>query len=532
MFSIFLVDDDDIERRGIKMLPLFQRLGLEIIGEAWNGALALEKIRQLKPDIVLFDVRMPVMDGLTMAKVMMQEMPEIKAVMMSGYEDFETVREAIQLGVSSFLTKPLNIEELGTTLSRIADELESEQRQIEHQQNVDRYMDKMMPVLREHLLHDRMLGIRLSDDQDFQNDILETEVFQYVKRFCVLEIRIDNWQSDRLGPYNAFEVLQELENSVGIIPVTIHGGVYALVLVLSADLDDEAIFNQQQKCAAAVMEKLNAHQYASTIGISEDAYSLSDLAKLYRQANLALLNQEIYGSGRVYWYDSQELGEEVQRPDITETVCHLHQALAQSNPIALDRIIDAFSDRLQAAVTNISEINSLILELLVRMIISIREDGKDFLEVFDVRAVPVFLGDGAAIDQSVREYLKELFAKTLSQLYVKPISESERLVKQVQKIIEERYAENISAETISRELFIGPSHLRRLFKNLTGQTIQDSILVVRMKRAQELLMDPSIKVYKIAEAVGFESQSYFGIVFKKYFGMTTSEYRNAVIQEI
>lgn len=529
MFSVFLVDDDDIERRGIQMLPLFQRLGLEIIGEAWNGALALEKIRQLKPDIVLFDVRMPVMDGLAMAEVMLREMPEIKAVMMSGYEDFETARAAIQLGVSSFLTKPLNIEELGATLSRVVDELVSERKQIEHQQSVDRYMDKMVPVLREHLLHDRMLDVRLSGDQDFQNDILETEVFQYVERFCVLEIRIDNWQSARLGPYSAFQVLQEMENSLEIIPVTIHGGVYALVLVLSADLDDEAVFNQQQKCANAVMEKLKAHQYAATIGISEDAHSPAALAKLYHQANLALLKQAIYGSGRVYWYDSQEPEGEIQRPNLSETAYLLRQALVQSKPLSLDCAIDAFLDRLQATVTDMSEMYSMILELLVRMIIMIREDGKDFLEVFDARAVPVFLSDGGTNPQNIREYLKELFAKTLSQLYVRPISESERLVKQAQKIIEERYAENISAETISRELFVGPSHLRRVFKNLTGQTIQDSILVVRMKRAQELLMDPSIKVYKIAEAVGFESQSYFGIVFKKYFGMTTSEYRNAVI---
>ena len=68
-----------------------------------------------------------------------------------------------------------------------------------------------------------------------------------------------------------------------------------------------------------------------------------------------------------------------------------------------------------------------------------------------------------------------------------------------------------------------------MFKNLTGQTIQDSILAVRMKRARELLLNPGMKVYEIAQAVGFESQSYFGIVFKKYYGVTTGEYRNALL---
>ena len=219
MYRIYIVDDDEIERRGMSALPLFGQLEVEIVGQAWNGEMALEDIGRLRPDIVISDVRMPVMDGLILAERLNREFPEILLILMSGYEDFQAVRQAIRWDAEAFLTKPLNIEELKAALIGAMDRLDAERRRVKHRERVSRQIDQLLPVLRERVIRDLILGVPLLNDDAMQMEIAETGLFREADRFCVFDVQIENWDVVRECSGDIFSALQEMEGEHDILPV-------------------------------------------------------------------------------------------------------------------------------------------------------------------------------------------------------------------------------------------------------------------------------------------------------------------------
>ena len=153
-----LVDDEEEVRKSIIRKIDWSAAGFEVIGDAENGKEALEKIDQIEPDVVLTDIRMPYMDGLSMAEAIRQRHPSIKIVIFSGFDEFEYAKKAIKLNVIEYILKPVNVEELTAILKRIKNNLDEE---IEQKRNVSLLREsyvKNLPIIREHFLNDLIHG--------------------------------------------------------------------------------------------------------------------------------------------------------------------------------------------------------------------------------------------------------------------------------------------------------------------------------------------------------------------------------------
>lgn len=135
LYRIILVDDEEEVRKSIIRKIDWEAVGFSVVGDAENGEDALEKIEALEPDVVLTDIRMPYMDGLTLAERIRQKYPSMKIVIFSGFDDFEYAKKAIKLNVTEYILKPVNVEELTAILKRIRGNLDEE---IELKRNVDR----------------------------------------------------------------------------------------------------------------------------------------------------------------------------------------------------------------------------------------------------------------------------------------------------------------------------------------------------------------------------------------------------------
>ena len=123
-YRILLVDDEEEVRKGILRKMDWEKLGFQVAGDAENGEEALEKIEQLKPDVVMTDIRMPYMDGLTLTSRIRQKYPSMKVLIFSGYDDFEYAQQAIKLNVTEYILKPVNVEELTEILNRVRENLD------------------------------------------------------------------------------------------------------------------------------------------------------------------------------------------------------------------------------------------------------------------------------------------------------------------------------------------------------------------------------------------------------------------------
>ena len=159
LYRIILVDDEEEVRKGIIRKIDWEALGFQVVGDAENGQDALEKIEQLEPDVVMTDIRMPYMDGLTLTSWIRQKYPSVKVLIFSGFDDFEYAQKAIKLNVTEYILKQVNVEELTRILNRVRENLDQE---IEQRRDVDRLRESYLsslPILREDVYKRQVLPL-------------------------------------------------------------------------------------------------------------------------------------------------------------------------------------------------------------------------------------------------------------------------------------------------------------------------------------------------------------------------------------
>ena len=129
MYKVFLVEDEIVVRDGLKTIVPWQQYGFVLVGDAPDGEAALPQIRQTQPDILITDIRMPFLDGLSLARIVRAEMPNLRIIIVSGYDDFEYARKAIEVGVEQYLLKPITKAALIKVLSELREKMDAEQEQ-------------------------------------------------------------------------------------------------------------------------------------------------------------------------------------------------------------------------------------------------------------------------------------------------------------------------------------------------------------------------------------------------------------------
>ena len=163
-YRVLLADDEEEIRAGISRKIDWASLGFELVGEAENGEVALELAEQLHPDVVLTDIKMPFMDGLELCRRLRQSLPAAKLVVFSGFDDFEYARQAVSMGVSEYILKPINAPELTAVLEKLRDQLDQQRMERRDMETLRRRYDESLPTLRE-LFYTRLLDGSLPADQ-------------------------------------------------------------------------------------------------------------------------------------------------------------------------------------------------------------------------------------------------------------------------------------------------------------------------------------------------------------------------------
>lgn len=531
MYRVLVVDDDEIERTGLSALDIFPIMNMQIIGSAWNGQQALELCAKEQPDIVISDIRMPVMDGLSFARVLKQMQPDTKIILISGFEDFAAAQQAIYIGADAYLVKPLNIDDLTNTLKQITSVMDGERAIAAENERLQARFVALLPVLQERILRDLLLGVCSMNDVQTRDEAQNLRLIEHTGKLALMIIQLDAFGKDVQLRQRQYMYTNELLVALSkpftdAMPIAVYFDQYALIINLPNMMDDETAFEYLHSCASTIFNDVRSRTGCNiSIAISDIGESMDQVNMLYTQALKALQMRSSNKTNHIYWYDMAQ-GTEAPLPQVGIAAEHIERCMLVNDPVSLGNHLSDFFIAIDKSGATIETAHALCFELLLRFMMLASGTGKDFLSIFENRETPyrAILEINNLAD--LKSFILCLLERAMTILYIKQSTQAQKSVERARSIIQEQYTQQISTETIAQELYIAPSHLRRIFKNITGQTIQECILATRMSRARELLFDPSIKVFEVAQAVGYDNHSYFCIVFKKYFGTAPGEYRH------
>lgn len=535
MIKIFLVEDEVVMRNGIKNNIPWEKEGLLFAGEASDGELAYPLIKKVQPDILITDIRMPFMDGLELSELVKKEFPRIKIIILSGYNEFDYAKQAIHIGVTDYLLKPITASKLLEAVKKVAEVIERER---EEENMLERYRLEMAEntVLdRQRLFKDLVtsrIGFKEALERGEQLGMELSASFYQLMLFKLIPSGPSSAWSDRvLSCQEAIEERMEGRQHILVFDRGEEG--WAFILTVESEQEVE---RRTRDCAAGLGDLVRTYKDIQFFGsIGGCVNRLGDLQQSYGQAGRAFASRFFSEMNQVVSYSEMEqvysaAGEAIDIHSVDGSKVNrrtLEHFLKQGT-------VEEAASFVEEYFQNIGEKNYHSFMFRQYIIMDCYLCARTFLEELgmDMKSLPREVTDmeGTLKEshsmETLRERLVSLFKETMSLRDGQTASKYSQVLEEAMAFIRENYAkEEISLNTVASRVNISPSYFSSIFSQEMGVTFVEYLTSVRMERAKELLMCSNMKTSEIGYEVGYKDSHYFGYLFKKTVGCTPKEYR-------
>ena len=534
--KVFLVEDEMVIRRGIKNSIDWEKEGYIFCGEASDGELAYPMIIKEKPDILITDIRMPFMDGLELCKLVKKELPNIKILILSGYDEFDYAKEAIRLGVTEYLLKPISSGKLLEALNGVS---ESIRREKEDKDLVRKYMEEM----RENTEHEKqkffeqMIAGNLS-----MADALETgkkyEMNLSAGMYNLLLFRFTLGEENR----KSGELLGEAEYAIEKLTERLEyvfefqRGVEGWAFLLMADNEEQMSerVKEQSKDLEEIMKNYSTIAYFG--GIGQPVARLRELEESFREAERALAARFTMELNRIISVEDIRMAQNVDTLDdieitsfgeIEKTRTMLEKFLNNGAEDEIDEFVDVYINELpEENLKSVLMRQYIIMDAYIVMM--------SFCEKIEgiegeMQAQSEELKNSMKTIQTLEEiknYIRMLLKKIIGVRDTISGRRYSDIIEIAKDQIRKTYmSDEISLNTIAAEVGMSPSYFSSIFSKEMGKTFVEYLTEIRMDRAKELLMCSSMKTSEIGYEVGYKDPHYFSYIFKKTQNCTPKEFR-------
>lgn len=533
--KVFLVEDEYIVREGIKNNIDWEKNGYDFCGEASDGELAFPMISEKRPDIVITDIRMPFMDGIELSRMIKEEYPEIKIIILSGHEEFEYAKAAIQIGVEEYLLKPINGDELLQVVNRVAQKIkeENESRETLQEGEGDENFEYAKRQLLSSLIDD---NASLSDAME-QGKKIHLNLMAQCYNIMMLKLQRKNKEqgfSQRiLELYKTMEdTLKEQDGQSIMFDRAPEGKV-----ILFMGSGEEEIRRNMDVFAGQFREILPEYEdvtYFGSVGVPVmrlrelgESYEAASHGFSYRfltEPNQIVDNHTVFDQARNEKKFSCSIGSvDIQNLDKQKIESFLKGGEMDEIHFFVEEYMKNTGDAGK---------NSMIFRQYIVMdmffaashFLTQITDGREQLgEPFES---PEQMQKIVSDLEATVVYIKELFTKIMQVRDAQTTEHNSDVVENAKKYISENYHdEELTLNTVAHEVNVSPNHLSAMFSQKTGQTFVKYLTDVRMHRAKELLKCTSKRSNEICEEVGYRDPHYFSHLFKKNVGCSPIQYR-------
>jgi two-component system response regulator YesN len=528
-YSFIIVDDEPEIREGIRDNIPWEDFGFRFAGACANGNEALELIERDAPDVVMTDINMPFMDGLTLSERIKAVAPATKVLILTGYDDFEYARKALQLQVHDFILKPVTPSEFKSGLARLKEALDQERGARRDIDRLKRQLAESLPLLRERFLNrlvsgrsdgaaERIayFGLPIPDEGvSYHVSLLDFDERSGGEAFDLDIIAERNLIEEALGERPAAAVFLDEEDRLA---------------VLSWGKDADQLYREGLKTAESLRMRLQRAGFSAvSIGVGETAAGLDKLEGSYRDALRALEHAQIRGGGAVTAYRElagvRGAGRTAARRWGKQLAAEVRTASLESALRVVDEMTGHF--RRPSFGSSVEEYRRALRDALAALV-QVTED----LEVPERDAFPgdedpfILLRELKTPDLA-RQWFAAAVTRIVACLGDRQENFAETKAREAAAYIEERYSDpDLSLPVLCKDLYISTSYFSAIFKKYKERTFVEHLTEVRIEKAKELLRTTNLKTYEVAERVGYRDAHYFSLSFRKIAGATPTSYRN------
>ncbi|RTE10173.1 response regulator [Paenibacillus whitsoniae] len=530
MLKVLIVDDEYYFRQALKISLPWEELGFQIAGEAKNGQEALTLMSEVCPDIVLVDINMPIMDGMEFIQKAKQSEQETKFIMLTGQSEFVYAKMAVQLGVFNYVLKPIDEDEIKTSLLEIKNLIQKERSVKLDYERLKKQAKEHMPMLKERLLNEWLQGSRAIDpltsaerlqylgiylqapchrvavvDIDAQDDLVAEEDM-HIRKLAVQDIAQDFIQNTY--PFaSCHDTNDRYVMIIGVPP-----GSYDQV---------ESIFEAIRK---SVQVNLGC---TVTIGVGNEYPAFASISVSYREALYALKHRFVLGGNQVIPHAMiAEAGMKVSLFSVERRTALL-MSMRIGNISETEEWLRTFFLDVRSKNASMEMMFVAALDIVSTCLEFLDEMSQSFEHVFQEG----FQTDVIQLIQQMNSFgelerwIHHLILSVIRHVHGRKQNRAAKVVDEVKAYIHTHYGnEELRIVDLAKSVHMNYNHLCYVFKKETSLTINDYLTELRITKAKGLFDRGEKIVQHVASQVGYADANYFSKCFKKYIGIAPSKY--------
>lgn len=544
MLKIFLAEDEVVVRETIKRMIPWEELGFELVGEAADGEMALPLLIRQQPDLLITDIKMPFMDGLTLARLAKKEIPGLKVVILSGYDDFNYAKQAIGIGVEDYLLKPITKNALIERLSEIRSRYEHEKTQKEYYEKFQREMQAYEKNSSRDFFEALVGGSMDMMEVYKRAEKLGLDIVAEAYNVLIFTMNCDEDFSGQRDEYSSWEAesLELLENFFAghSSAMLFRSNIFSYGVLLKGQR--ETIEENTRACVDEIRKILSRQDGRREwfLAVGQSVERLSQIQKSYHTASRAFSQRYLYDENILY-YDEMETMEHPGGQAETEDNAYLQKVDVNAlNPAILQKFLsnglqeetenfvkDYFYAIGQEPMESLVFRNYVILNVRFSVISFIKGLGCDTNEMESADTEEVLAESGKNMESAIA-YAKKMISQEIEIRDQNSGNKNRSILKTAVDFIDSHYMdEEISLNTVANVANVSSNHFSALFSQNMGQTFIEYLTTLRMNKAKELLRCTGMRSSEIAGEIGYKDAHYFSYLFKKTQGMTPSDYRKA-----
>ncbi|QJD84662.1 response regulator [Cohnella herbarum] len=541
MHQVLIVDDHPHLVDSMAHTLPWEEMGVIGVHKAYSAHEALQTLDIVPVDLVITDIRMPVMSGLELIREIRRRWKDIKIILMSGYADFEYAKEALRQDVEDYLLKPVPNDELIRSIRGVLDKKAAEWQAVISSQRVLNTFREHLPALKTGFLLELLRGRRLPDDLLQEKLDLYELPFSVREKAALVLVRLEeplagyDQRSVSLLEYAIANIAEELFRGDFRIWSCLDDYGYLTFLVCpgsgTTDLSEPERQRMLEQCAAHLQHYVGIYLKGSISALVSDWFEFPEtVADRYQQCLFAF--RQRIGSERSFFMTIGKT-EEVQKTAFLSSLYEpptlkMTIEAGQWNELRgkLDRI---FEELLQDEFQFEEHILEVYLEICGMLAYIAHKNRRRLAELIGDEYEKVAGGLPFKTVKPLREWTFRILDRLFELVDRERQHSRAVIVKQVKEYVMDNLGKDVSIQTVANRVFLHPSYLSRIYKSESGESFSDFVLRVRMEKAVALLKNKGIKVYDISGELGYNQTQHFIKMFKKHYGLTPQEYRERLL---